>query len=149
MSYSRWLESQWYVYPHSGGWIECDFAGGPFLQWKPDVPYEDFKAVVQEKITDAEAREELYEILDENMDAIQKYFDDFNEGRKQRKKMITEHQRAVHNDFMRAVYNVLNDDSIPIVEIIARTTDGRLLSYTPGHEYRPKEDIAKEKEEGK
>ena len=63
--------------------------------------------------------------------------------------MLSEHQRSVLKDFMRQVHNVLNDDSIPIVEILLQRTDGTLLSFKPGYDYRPKEDIAEEKEEGK
>jgi len=74
MSYSRWIDSKWYVYPSVREWIECDFAGGPFLQWTPDMSYDDFKAVVNERIADAEDRKDLFEILGENMEDIQKWF---------------------------------------------------------------------------
>lgn len=74
MSYSRWIGSKWYVYPSVYGWIECDFAGGPFLRWTPDMSYDDFKAVVNEQIADAEDREELFDILDENMEDIKHWF---------------------------------------------------------------------------
>lgn len=61
--------------------------------------------------------------------------------------MPSEHQSSVFKAFMRQVHIVLNDDSIPIAEILLRRTDGILLSFTPGNDYRPKEDIAKEKED--
>ena len=60
---------------------------------------------------------------------------------------LTDHQRALFNDLMRSVYNALNDDSIPVVEILMRLENGNVLSYTPGHEYRLSEDIAKEQQE--
>ena len=60
---------------------------------------------------------------------------------------LTDHQRALFNDLMRSVYNALNDDRIPVVEILMRLENGNVLSYTPGHEYRSPEDIAKEQQE--
>ena len=60
---------------------------------------------------------------------------------------LTDHQRALFNDLMRSVYNALNDDSIPVVEILMRLENGNVLSYTPGHEYRSSEDIAKAQQE--
>jgi len=60
---------------------------------------------------------------------------------------LTPHQRTLFNDLMRSVYNALNDDSIPVVEILMRLENGNIVSYTPGHEYRSPEDIAKEKAE--
>ena len=59
---------------------------------------------------------------------------------------LTDHQRALFNDLTRSVYNALNDDSIPVVEILMRLENGNVLSYTPGHEYRSPEDIAKEQQ---
>ena len=60
---------------------------------------------------------------------------------------LTDHQRALFDDLMRSVYNALNDDSIPVVEILMRLENGNVLSYTPGHEYRSPEDIVKEQQE--
>ena len=60
---------------------------------------------------------------------------------------LTDHQRALFNDLMRSVYNALNDDSIPVIEILMRLENGNVLSYTPGHEYRSPEDIVKEQQE--
>ena len=60
---------------------------------------------------------------------------------------LTDHQRALFNDLMRSVYNSLNDDSIPVVEILMRLENGNVLSYAPGHEYRSPEDIDKEQQE--
>ena len=56
---------------------------------------------------------------------------------------LTPHQRTFFNDLMRSIYNALNDDSIPIAEILVRKEDGTVLSFTPGHEYRAPEDIEK------
>ena len=60
---------------------------------------------------------------------------------------LTDHQRALFNDLMRSVYNALNDDSIPVIEILMRLENGNVLSYTLGHEYRSPEDIVKEQQE--
>ena len=59
---------------------------------------------------------------------------------------LTDHQRALFNDLTRSVYNALNDDSIPVVEMLMRLENGNVLSYTPGHEYRSPKDIAKEQQ---
>ena len=83
MSYSRWIESNWYVYPHVDGWIECDFAGGPFLRWKPEMSYDEFKDIVREEITNVTERHELYSILEENMDDIKHFFDEWKKEKEQ------------------------------------------------------------------
>lgn len=47
---------------------------------------------------------------------------------------------AMHKDLCRAIHAVLNDNFFPVTEVLLRRVDGQLLSYTPGHDYRPDED---------
>jgi len=78
MSYSRWLDSNWYVFPSTAGCIEAWRAGDAMLQWFPEVQsLDDFLSLARASIRQDEFFEtdilDLKRILEDNMDDIKKY----------------------------------------------------------------------------
>ena len=57
------------------------------------------------------------------------------------------HARAIFKDLMRQVHVALNDGNVPIIKIVLQLENGQSLLFTRGNDYRPPEDIAKEKAE--
>jgi len=78
MSYSRWLCSNWYIFPSVAKCIEVWRASDDTLQWMPNESYEDFlkKAESTLRHDDSYAADflEMKEILEENMDDIKHWF---------------------------------------------------------------------------
>ena len=69
MAYSRWSNSNWYVYCDCNGYLYC---GGPAeLRWYPFMSYDEFQCIVTQEVADAALRDELFGILERNMDEIQ------------------------------------------------------------------------------
>lgn len=78
MSYSRWLESNWYVFPSTAGTVEAWRAGDTLLQWCTEQQtLEEFLAYAAVTITQDEQSEqdllELRRILESNMEDIKAY----------------------------------------------------------------------------
>ena len=76
MSYCRWIESKWYVYPSTDGPIVIWRAGESPVYWR-DGSLDEILAKVGAAVEhDGEFdsdMEDLREILQENMEDIQKY----------------------------------------------------------------------------
>ena len=82
MSYSRFLESQWYSYPTAIGCIEVWHAGDldKDLHWSQEKTLEQFLAYVKEQLPDVsdEDMEELKDILEANTQDIMEVFMEYN-----------------------------------------------------------------------
>lgn len=78
MSYSRWMDSQWYTYP-ANGYIECIYLDGRRFPWYPTVPYVDFMENVQHNVS-LKAFHELQNVFDRNgvLEDIYGWFDKWN-----------------------------------------------------------------------
>lgn len=78
MSYSRWSNSKWYIFPHEFNYIAVWRAGDKLLNWYPDETYEEFLKKAEETLThDGEYAadfKEMKRILEENMDEIKGWF---------------------------------------------------------------------------
>ncbi len=84
MSYSRWIDSKWYIFPSVDKRIETWRAGDSFLFWLPSESYQDFlkkaESILQHDDEYEEDFEELKEILEENMDDINEWFKKWKTG---------------------------------------------------------------------
>ena len=73
MSYSRFMDSNWYSYPSDSKVIECILCGGESFQWHPNESFESFLNKVG-KHCSADELAELKEILLKNMQDIDAWF---------------------------------------------------------------------------
>ena len=84
MSYSRWIDSKWYIFPSVEKKIEAWRAGDSFLCWLPSESYQDFlkkaESTLQHDDEYEEDFKELKEILEENMDDINGWFKKWKAG---------------------------------------------------------------------
>ena len=79
MSYSRWLESKWYIFPCTDNTIVIWRAGEGDIRWKKNETYEEImervKSTIQKDAEYDDDIQELKEILEENREDIEKYID--------------------------------------------------------------------------
>jgi hypothetical protein len=85
MSFSRWLDSVWYVYPTVKGRIDCWHAGdmGVPLQWTQEKTLSQFLDHVKEQLPNVseEDIQELEDILKANFEEIMGIFLEYNKER--------------------------------------------------------------------
>lgn len=77
MSYSRWIDSKWYVYP-ADGFVSCNYSIDVWFEWRPGEAYEDFLCRVSSHPgLPAEDVKELEEILSGNMEEISRFMEEW------------------------------------------------------------------------
>lgn len=84
MSYSRWINSKWYIFPSTSKCIEVWRAGDECLNWQPTETYEQFL----DKAANTLLHDKYYtedfmtmkKILEKNIDDINKWFKKWKTG---------------------------------------------------------------------